>query len=1425
MATLENLNFAVILDDSKFNDQIGKAISKAEDFNRQMTEALSLAGVKGGTENLKKMADALKNVTKEQENLNKAIKASPAEKITIKHRDAISATNAKMIDTARLLRTIGTLTGGAFSVYGLRRFLSTLIDVTGQFEVQKMALRTMLQDIDAADKIFQDLYRFSSSSTYRFSELAKYSKQLAAFNIGGDSLLETTKMLGDVASGVGVSMDRIILAYGHVKSSGFLRGIQLRSFSQNGVPILDELAKMIGEVEDRTVSLGEVFDKMTKREIPFEMVEQAFKNMTSEGGKFYQMQEVLAKTLAGQINILKGRWENLMYAVGESQDGLLKGAVSSISNLIADYENFGRAIQQIVITFGAYKTSIIICTALTDGLKVAFSGVIAAWERFSAFLAANPFTLYAAAIAAVTLAIIRHTTALKGVERIQDTLTKTEAKFTEEIARQNIELDTLFLRLHQAKKGTEEYDSAKKAISSRYGEYISQLRQEGIAVDDLASVYDKLKKKIEDAAKERFLYNASQDLDAALKAGQEDWLSKAVGGRGSLMEAMFDKHLNRKPTETQKNAYKSYLLGLTDVKGLRATMRQMPDAGLGEVISLIEGYGVFGTYTQKRTEYIRKNLAEVADAYRDGINGLTAIFDTAHGAGGRKSTPAEVRDWVNRVNKELNKLDPDVIDKVGLRPKDDEDYFAYLERIRNELKEINSQKEDALEANKPKYDAWIDAINRVDAALEGKVVPKTTTKTNSAKADEWDEILEAVDKELIKSIDEGTKQFEKDFERRQKALADFDNFIDKLEHTSGESGGEGASAKARDYLLGYKEADYKVLIEYRKQLHNLKDAFGENSAAYINSKRKLDEWRKSMEEANKAELFEKMRGLVDDIFKDGMSTYDLTNWSDKTLEQILNIKKAIESLDIPDDMKKDLATVQGLLDYVIKALAKYKAEYNQNTTDPEAWKKQIQNAKMYAAYITKAANSLAELGEAMDNQDLSGFAELLNNFADTWQAIFEGYEKDGAIGAIVGAAMTFLEKFIGYVAEAQKEERLMREAILNAAEEARNIKFDESLKEGVETLFGEDTIKSIYDAATALKDLSGAWDELLDKFSKVRESEISHYVHATGGGGGQGESIRMAREALRSQINSIEDLVFSDGKNLITIKQAAEQLGYDLYDSFGNINPDLLDQIIKVFNLEEAVKKYRVDSETLEYLKALSEYGKDYAKAMEQIENAVSEVFGSVADSMVDSFLENFKRVGNAVDDLGETFVDLGETIVKSMLKSYILDTILKKYEDDAKKMMADYAMGGISYDELAQRVSDFATSVTSDVESAKDVINAMLAAFQSRGLLGEAEGTDKNNIANGIKGITEDTASLLASYINAIRADVAMLRLLAQQGWSSVSDIADFVGILPTLNDHIARIEAHNANIERNTQQILTELQGVIVNEGSGRGFRSYPS
>lgn len=356
---VDQLNFEVILRDEKFDKQIKKDLEMARRLNSDLSSILNLKK-RLNSDTTAQIVNAEKVAQAEQRTAAATAKAaaeqSRAQRETTKTAQAqkqvtseVRKTHSSLTSAAGVMRTLSALTGVTFGAAGVRRFLSSMIEITGQFEMQQVALRTMLRDADAADRLFEQLYQFSSASTYRFSELAKYAKQIAAFGIGEDKLLETTKMIGDVASGLGVSMDRLILAYGHVKSSGFLRGIQLRSFSQNGVPILQELSKMFTEIEGKAVSLGDVFDKMTRREITFEMVEEAFRRMTSEGGQFYNMQENLANTLAGQINIMKGRWENLMYEMGQQTSGVVMTIVKAISNSISSLDKFKESLKSIFL--------------------------------------------------------------------------------------------------------------------------------------------------------------------------------------------------------------------------------------------------------------------------------------------------------------------------------------------------------------------------------------------------------------------------------------------------------------------------------------------------------------------------------------------------------------------------------------------------------------------------------------------------------------------------------------------------------------------------------------------------------------------------------------------------------------------------------------------------------------------------------------------------------------------------------------------------------------------------------------------------------------------------------------------------------------------------------------------------------------------
>ena len=172
-------------------------------------------------------------------------------------------------------------------------------------------------------------------SPFQFKDLVSYTKQLSAFSVPYEELYDTTKMLADVSAGLGVEMYRIILAYGQVRSAAVLRGQELRQFTEAGIPLVQMLADKFTLLKGEVVSTSEVFDLISTRQVPFEMIKDIFTEMTSEGGKFYKMQEKQAETLAGKIANLKDKFQIMNAEIGTKGDKILKGAVDVTSSLMA----------------------------------------------------------------------------------------------------------------------------------------------------------------------------------------------------------------------------------------------------------------------------------------------------------------------------------------------------------------------------------------------------------------------------------------------------------------------------------------------------------------------------------------------------------------------------------------------------------------------------------------------------------------------------------------------------------------------------------------------------------------------------------------------------------------------------------------------------------------------------------------------------------------------------------------------------------------------------------------------------------------------------------------------------------------------------------------------------------------------------------
>lgn len=1566
---IENLNFAVLLNTNDFDQKIQKVEETAKRFNTSLSEVLNIKSKVQTTEIFKKTdvdraneikdaivaaAQSIGNISlssligglSDARDKTEAIvdQTGKIPNNIKKSESAMTGLKSRTTEAMAVMGELRGLTGLTFGIVGVRQFLSSMIDITGQLEMQRVAMGHILGDMQKGEHIFSQLRDLSIPSYFNLPELAKYAKQLTALAIPYEELFETTRKLADVSAGVGVSFERIALAYGHIRSMGFLRGMQARQLTNAGIPIFEELAKNLTAVEGKLVSISEVYDRMSKRQITFNQVKEVFTQMTSEGGKFYNMQIALTDTLAGRINKLKGVWQVALSDVGNTNSGILKGTVNVLIWLAQSLTKIGSALGPIIYGFGAFGA--VLASLALKNFIVKVSQLTSSFFRlgFSEKMAAEAATLFgnsakaaavgAGAITAAVVAVVSIVTTLIGKE---DELTQKLKEGLKTVEDEKKNLKELFDILKDEKASREDKAEAIQEVNSKYKQYLDNIITEKTSVEELSDAYDKLTVAIKGKTMAAIEAAYQEKVQGELNEARADLTKTAmkVLAKYGLSGRKIGKFISK--TEGLESTAPTIERFIGDyISTLRETFPELSRSQISRIMKELTGgkllaweevdMGVLGNVVQKvrlgvgdwfneneigNLYEAAQNVKLVEDAFRElkaGYNegGESAgdvlvdfqeKVDKALSKSGKYKNTTEqnlknlfgygdTKDWQEYRKAIAKKVDELNQDLEGEYREDqrkrlqDEIRFAkdldavFGGRLLNGSKSYKKEESQAEKDQKERIEGWkkeIDILRKYmtvyqsfQALVDDESAQKLTNQAfggipgfnNITNFDFLSQIEELINKlraegekgqqaadSIMASLGLGEgRDLQQKLKTAQRLTNTYRNMIQSLSAEDTAIDGKGfwykinkitsdlstklnkidiLADKAKRGLMGIDSSDpnakstvIKMFTEEgmseeeanawwdkwvsggEAAIRSLVGTMKANaqSAAAENARNLAQTFVKEAMEANAISienlgslsakqlrlLKSQIEGLMDSIklndvalglFGDGNTIGDLTNVD---LDSLWGEGGPMAGM-IDEDTKKLLKLIQALQkagasfgDFskeATSALAKVGKKIGLEISDKTA--KTISHV---IKSLNGVSSALAELGANSGNDALADIAGAFSEIGGMTANIVEGFSKgtwEGISTTIGSVATSFINMFT--------ESARLKNAIREAAEEARLLNAEMRLAQGKDTIFGTNEIKAAQNAFKEIEDITAKVGKNLDAVN--------------------------GRKTFRWKKG-----LFNIGRESKTIKAALEELGYDLLDEYGNLNEKGLQAILDTYD--------KLTSSSKRWIKAAINDSKIYREAMEQVNDVLEGLYGDIADSAADKIIERWRQMRDAAADYNDILDSVAAAYAKIALKETIIDTV---FTPELKKQLSGMLKSKDYFG--AMTILDNAMQ---SVEAMTPQLTQLMEVFDKWMKPG---GGDANASGLGLQSMTEDTASLIASYINAMRADLAYLRSLQSTGFADVKAIRSLLETraTPNYNEYLTKIELHTAEIEKTNAAILSELRSIIINNGSGMGVRAY--
>lgn len=1295
-----------------------------------------------------------------------------------KLRDEYSLYKKEAGDTVEINNGLSLSWGKTLGVIGgataLKSLASQIVRVRGEFQSMQTAIETMVGKA-AASGLMAQLKEMAKISPLTLTDMVNAEKMMLGFNIQAEDTARYLQALSDISMGDSVKFKSLTLAFSQMSAAGKLMGQDLNQMINAGFNPLQIIAEKTGK------SISTLKDEMSKGAVSAEMVQQAFIDVTSAGGKFYQMSENASKTINGQLSMMQDALDNAFNEMGQASEGVIMEGIQLTTTLIQNYETVGKVLVGLVATYGAYRTAVMLATIATSKHTIAEvaltnARVIArkAQLLLNAAMLTNPYVAVATVITGLVATMWALSDSTTAAEKAQERFCQKSSEMKNKEEERKKSLESLISTINDETTATVARADALNKLKSEYPDIFKKYVDEKGHITDLIELWKEYNDQASVSSRES-KQRMVENIDAQIAVTQNNLnTAKANSDWGSV------KKYREQLESLQKERAKWVKEVLTDVNRELSVKEEAPKTYAEDYeqarkdweeakkeLEKIEAEK--DKFTSEQYEKVKKRVETTEKAYKN-LGGVTSdkpIKDAQKEAERQKEEQQQLAEELLQLRRTNQQ------DEINLMEEGSEKKRRQIELdYQREIDEIRKQRKK-----------WEDAQEGKLTSEQREVLGSRASNAMQSREKGLAEITKAENQATIEANERYLKSYGTFMQKRDAIIAEYTRKIS-----------EAATQGDKDILQ--KEMD-KVLssldLEKLKQGINWELIFGDLDKV---SKESLNKVKQQLREFKNSEEYKNMAVDQKKVIDEALSNIQSTL-----------IDKGGLLADLPEQLS-ELAKAQ-------EELSQAQEEYNEamrSGTDEQkeaatkklndAQKRQ-QNAQVNVqkstdkttSNLVTLSNVITQLGSNSEIS-LSQVGDLAGNIVDIFA------EESEKLGGIIGAAFSLLDA-IG----TQGLDGFVSNIFSSVFKSVGGI-WDTLTFGGFSKLFGiggnekevQDTINRLTDRNEKLQSAIESLTEEM-KSSKGSEKSVAEYNKAIKYQEEYNKNVLAKAQANAGYHSSHHSWAYYMGWSESDIQWIRENVMAEFTgtDSLWQMSPEQMDLLRQNVDLWQKMADSGKGGYGNAVVDALDEYA-DLAGNLEELKEGLFEQLTGISfDSMYDSFIDTLMDMDASAEDFAD---NLSEYFMRAMLSDKIGNMYSRKLENWWNRFGESMKDGNLSESERNSLQNEYMGYVNEALK-----LRDELAAATGYDKTGSSSQQSASSRGFGTE-MTHEDAGELSGRFTAVYESNLRIETAEQQQTVAITELRGSIGSLTSQVTGLYNIADETRTILANSYLELQQIR-----------------